>query len=101
MMYKFYPEFITAVGNAKKYGSLVVRNKLNKVRKDNIFRQYLNDNHEFIESRLWFFYSTDKERYLKEIEGSSRFAFLVFPIIIIQFKSLRKLNKHLKERFKD
>lgn len=101
MIKTYYPTFIDAVGLSRQYGRLKAQNKLDETESDSKFRQYLNDNRQFVENRLWFLYQQNKDEYEKQIHGTSSFAFVVFPLILLQYFSLRKLNKHLKERIED
>lgn len=98
MVYTYYPTLIESVELAKEYGQLKAESKIKEIKSDSKLKYFLKDNAQFTESRLWWLYQQNYEQFKKTVEGSSGFAFLVFPLILWQYYDLRKVNRHLRKR---
>jgi hypothetical protein len=68
---------------------------------DSNFARFLRNNKQLVENRLWYLYQTNEEEYNKAIHATSNFAFIIFPIILIQFFMFKKLLRTMRNKLEE
>jgi hypothetical protein len=98
MKKSFFPMLINTIGLVREYNERILDETLIPSKSDSKFKSYLKQNGQFAMSRIWFLYQQDKNKYEKVVNASSRYAFLMIPLLMSQYKKLKKVNRYVSER---